>query len=482
MSPAARRAGVVGVTAVTLALAFGAAPRAARAGGLVLPEQGMRRTAMAAVVGRPDEPAAVFHNPAGLTLLGGLRLYVSFGSAFLDTSMRIRPWPRSDQFIGAPVDAAGYYPTEKPTRVFGFLPMVVATSELFTPRLVGALSFYVAGATGAAFAADGVMRYHLVDSYIIAPVFGLSLGWRALPWLSVGASINVAYLKFYQRRFVFPPDDQAAQLLGSQTELELNGSDVAPAWNAGLLLEPIPRLSLGVALTGRTDVSLEGPVAMRFGPDALIQTTLKGTQRTGLIIPWTLVAGANFDVTRYLEVGAELRYYFYRQVDTQRTEFTGLELITEAVTPKNYRDSWQVAGGLRLHRLVPRLEIMLGAHYDRTPAPASTVSVDQPTFSHAGFHSGVRYTLRDRYRLGLTLLWYRYFVPTTNDSLTDPPSNFAGSTSNSNTIVTVSMEVMLGSPWPRRRRPSAPVPVPAPVPVSAPATAPGPATGPAPQP
>jgi long-subunit fatty acid transport protein len=322
--------------------------------------------------------------------------------------------------------------------------MVVATTPLWTPRLVGALSFYAPGATGAIFDAEGITRYHVIKTYILAPLGGASLAWRALPWLSVGASLGAFYVRIYGRRLLFPADDQQAQLLGSQTELEINGSDVAPAWNFGLLAQPHRSVSLGVALTGRTDVKLAGPVHLRFGPDALIQTTLNGTQRTSLLIPWTLAAGANWDVTRHVEIGADLRYLFYRQVKSQHTQIEDLELITSLDTPKNYRDSWQVSGGVRVHdlRRVPRLDIMLGVHYDRTPAPGNTVSFDQPSFSHAGFHSGVRYTLGERYRLGLTLLHYRYLVPTVNDSLTSPPSNFTGA--GGNTIITASLEVVLG--------------------------------------
>ena len=39
-----------------------------------------------AVIGRPDEPAAVFHNPAGLVLQHGTHLYASFGLALVDTA------------------------------------------------------------------------------------------------------------------------------------------------------------------------------------------------------------------------------------------------------------------------------------------------------------------------------------------------------------------------------------------------------------
>jgi hypothetical protein len=53
------------------------------------------------------------------------------------------------------------------------------------------------------------------------------------------------------------------------------------------------------------------------------------------------------------------------------------------------------------------------------------VTLDQPTFSHIGVHTGVRYTF-GRYRLGASYLRYFYDVPTITDSVTAPPSNIKG--------------------------------------------------------
>ena len=130
----------------------------AHAGGFGIPEMGVRRTGMAAIVGRPDEPAAVFQNPAGLTMLHGTRVYASFGLAFVSTEFRLRPWQDSDRFIDDPVDADGYYPAQKPTRAMGAIPMIVATSPLWRDKLYGAFSLYVSNATGAQFRRDGRKR------------------------------------------------------------------------------------------------------------------------------------------------------------------------------------------------------------------------------------------------------------------------------------------------------------------------------------
>ena len=72
---------------------------------------------------------------------------------------------------------------------------------------------------------------------------------------------------------------------------------------------------------------------------------------------------------------------------------------------------------------------MLGTHYDRTPAPPRTVTFDQPTFSHWGLHSGVRYST-GRWRVGATYVHYWYNIPTIEDSITNPPSNIRGDGTN----------------------------------------------------
>jgi long-subunit fatty acid transport protein len=154
------------------------------------------------------------------------------------------------------------------------------------------------------------------------------------------------------------------------------------------------------------------------------------------------MAGVTVDVTPHLEVGAEARYWLYRQYKKQHTDVVGIYLVRELETIKNYNDSWQVSGGARVHDLaaIPDLELMLGTHFDRTPAPSSTLTLDQPSFKHIGIHSGARYTV-GRYRIGASYLRYFYDIPTVTDSTTTPPSNFRGH--GANHIVTVSVEARL---------------------------------------
>ena len=428
----------------------GALATSAHAGGFGIPEIGVRRTAMGSIIGRPDDPSAIYHNPAGLILQHGWQLYASFGLSLLDTELRLKPWDQSDRFLGVAPEGDGYYAAVRPSRAFGVVPMLAASAELIPDRLVVGAAIFVGNATGAAFGDSAVTRYHLIDAYVVAPQLQLAAAYQLGDAITVGAGLGVINVRVHLERDVFPvlaingtPTDISV-LSGTRPALVLDGSGWAPAWMLAVFGRPHPRVSWGATLTGKVDAELSGPLKITFSDDASAPgLSFKGEQRMHQLLPWAAMAGANVDVTPQVELGGELRYWLYRQYDEQVIELMDVPLpVTELRTPKDYHDSWEVSGGVRVHDLAaaPGLELMAGTQYDRSPAPPRTVTLDQPSFSHWGLHSGLRYQL-GRYRLGASYIHYWYDVPTITDSITGPPSNIRGS--GGNHIVTASVEVAL---------------------------------------
>ena len=419
---------IIGVC-VTASVAM---PALAHAGGFSIIEFGTRRTAMTAVIGRPDEPSALVHNPAGMSLLPGTHVYVAGGLAMINTEFNVLPWDQSQKYIDdISPGADGYYPVVKPTRAMAVLPMLAATFEVKPEKLWLGIGAFVGNATGAKFDRAAVTRYHLINGYIVAPQVSAAVAYKPRRDLTVAATLGVINFRIKGERLFYPilPDGtDVSKTIGSRAKLQLEGSGWAPVWSLSTLYQPTSKISLGAALFGRVDATLEGDVNVTYSDDAFVPgDTLEGLQRTSQIIPWTLNLGGNVDVHRNVEVGVDFRYWLYRQYKEQRTEIKGIALLRELVTVKNYNDSYQISGGVRVHDLpqVPHLELMAGTHWDQTPAPKQTVTLDQPTFSHYGIHSGVRYTL-GRYRLGASYLRYFYNIPTINDSITAPPSNIKG--------------------------------------------------------
>jgi len=422
-----------------------AAAMPARAGGFGVPEIGVRRTAMGSIIGRPDDPSAIYHNPAGLVLQHGWRIYASFGLSLLDTEFSLAPWQDSDKFLGTTPGTDGYYSAVHPTRALGVIPMLAATAELIPDKLVVGAAVYVGNATGAAFDKDAVTRYHLIDGYIVAPQAVLAAAYQVADTISIGASIGVLDLQIHGERDVFPVIDgnDVSMLTGSRPKLVLDGSGWAPTWMLAVFGHPHPRVTWGATLTGRVDATLSGPVQITYSDDAQQPgDMLVGTQTTSQMLPWAFMAGANVDVTPNVEIGGEFRYWLYRQYQRQHTDIVGIFLVRELDTMKNYRDSWEASTGLRVHDLAaaPRLDLMAGFNYDKSPAPPNTVTLDQPSFTHFGLHAGARYSL-GRYRFGASYIYYRYLIPTITDSITLPPSNVRGN--GSNNIMTLSVEATL---------------------------------------
>ena len=439
--------------ALLATLAVALSVRAADAGGFGIPEIGVRRTAMASIIGRPDDASAIYHNPAGLVLQPGWQLYASFGLSLLGTEFELSPWDRSNEFLGATAGPDGYYARVKPSRAFGVIPMIAATAEVLPGKLVVGAAIYVGNATGAAFDDGAVTRYHLINGYVVAPQAVVSGAYRVTDTLSLGASVGVINLRVHGERNIFPVlmGLDVSGVIGTHADLVLDGSGWAPTWMIGAFGQPHPKVTWGATLTGRVDATLSGPIVItcKDGASCFSLVTddagnfqLRGTQHTKQLLPWAFMAGANVDVTPNLEVGGEFRYWLYRQYDSQHTDIDDIRLLQMLDSPKHYHDSWEASGGVRVHGLAaaPQLELMAGTQYDHSPAPSETVTLDQPSFSHWGLHSGLRYRF-GRYRVGASYIRYWYAVPTITDSQTDPPSNIRGS--GGNNIFTASLEVRL---------------------------------------
>jgi long-chain fatty acid transport protein len=434
-------------------------PPSALAGGFAITDVGARETGMGAEVGRPDEPAAVYHNPAGLTLLPGVHLYISAGGALPQSTLLLRPWSGSSEFINAPVSAQGFYPAVQPTTAFSVIPMAVVSAEVIRNKLWAALSAYVPNAQGGSFDPNAVTRYQLISAYAVAGYGGLTLAYKPDRHVSIGLSGNVVYIQTALNKDLYPVlnGGDYSLLVGPNPGLALNGSSVTYGFNLGVLVRPIPTVSIGVSVISGNDDQVDGTLNLQPSKGGALTAPFTGTQETNLYIPWTLLVGANWDVLRRLEIGAELHYWFYKGFQTQTTQITwtshtGLEdlLPDSLVSQEDYSNSWRVSGGVRVHDLphLGTLEIMAGGHYDASPVPDATVSLSAPSFDSFGAHLGLRYTLKGRYRIGLTYVHYWYLERNITDSVTNPPSDFEAT--GDNNILTLALEVSFGGGYVER--------------------------------
>ncbi len=392
----------------------------ARAGGFSNLDFGIRRMGMWAVTAKPDDGTAIFHNPAGLTLLEGTNFYHSqswfisgLGFKMYDSEGTLRP----EHDI-------------EPTLSVGVIPFIAVTSDLGLEKLRLGFALYAPNAYGEAMPEDEPVRYHAIQALFVASRATLAAAYEVTDRLSIGASISLlnVYLG-YERAFRadvlanpdlrFKPYDEMKDGDGT---LEISGMAWSWAWDVGILFKPIDTLNIGVGFASGSEFTLKGPVTLTK-PDG---TKEKSTQSTYYVIPFTLRAGINWEFAPDFEIAVDVFWWHYQVLQEQRTTLsTPISGIGEFVDPKNYDNSWNWCIGM-LYRPIPQLELMVGYQEDYTPIPNQTFTIDNPSRDQRGISVGVRWQISPAVRVGVAYGRNWFDLPDVQESMGTPPSNIKG--------------------------------------------------------
>jgi long-subunit fatty acid transport protein len=406
----------------------------ARAGGFTNPDMGTRRSAMFTVVAHPDDPTAVFANPAGLTdqAVDGPQLYVSL----MGVIPRLRVKIYDQEGVLHPGDDSWYMPT----RTYGISPFLgFVTNRLPVEGLAVGAAVYFPDFMGAFLPSDAPTRYDVIDAFVVTGYATAAAAWKYEKLFSIGAGLSALYTSQRQSKVFslavnldpdkrFAPPDPTADL-----PMHLDGSAWTIAWNVGALVHLPAGVDLGVSFTSQAspdltgNVQLDQPSATPGGPTQ----TILVHQTTNLEIPWNLRAGAWWELPwhKELRLGVEFLYWRYSVAQWQTTQLDPplLGIVSSIVSALGYTDSWNYAFGVS-YLLRPDLELMAGIQTDHSPVPAGKHQLVNASTDIWGIAGGARYTFSDRLRAGLSLLhnWFADIdqnVPT-QPSLTTLPENF----------------------------------------------------------
>jgi len=416
---AAMRPPVLPVLPVLLVLLVASAVPA-RAGGFSNLDFGLRRQGMFAVVARPDDGTAIFHNPAGMVLTRGTTF--SHHQSWLVGDVRLRFY-----------DSQGVLRPDheiRPDWNLGLIPFLGAVSDLGTGRWRAGLAVYAPNVYGAALPGDEPTRYHATRVLFLGSRATAAAAWQATDWMAVGLSVSLVHVYLTAKRVLNPlvladPDARfadPAELASSDYDLAIDGQDFTWAWDAGLLLHPLPSLRLGFSFASGSDVQLAGNVRAT----APTGEVLRSRHRTAMTIPFTLSAGLNWEFAPDFELGVDVRYWHYQVLQEQRSVLdTPLLGIAEFRDPKANANSWNWCVGL-LYRVIPELDVMLGFQEDFTPTPDAAYTLDNLSRDQFGVSTGLRWRISPHWRAGLAFVHNWMELVDVQTSISTPPTNVKG--------------------------------------------------------
>jgi long-chain fatty acid transport protein len=398
----------------------------ARAGGFSNPDFGIRRLGMFAVVGKPDDVTAIFHNPAGLTLQKGTHLYHAQSWFLADLGLRL-------------YDSQGVlHPDHEvsPNWNVGAIPFLGLATDLGSEKWRVGVAAYIPNAYGASMPRDQPTRYHATRALFLAPRVTAAVAYELSRKMSIAAAINVIYVYMTltnMRNALVEADPDARflpyeQMKATDATQRLDGHAWAWAADFGVLFHPTERFHLGAAFAGGSSLPVTGTVRIT----AVDGSVEESSHRTGMVIPFTLRAGFNWEFAEDFELGMDIYYWHYQVLQEQRSVFDPplYGAISEQVAAKNYTNSWDWAVGLMYH-LNPAWELMCGFQMDFTPIPTATYTLDNPSRDQLGISLGARWQLARHWRVGAAFVRNWFNLPDVQDNVGNPPANAKGHGANS---------------------------------------------------
>jgi long-chain fatty acid transport protein len=351
--------------------------------------------------------SAIIYNPAGLAELEGLTVQLDLQLAKQNTSFtRSGGCGQAMAPCGNISDSSGWFANTISGVALNLgvispgLHGLVIAAGVHGPSAVGAHNYPDPRSfdTAVEVATGAPQRYSLISSSNIILYPGISMGWHANDWLSVGAGAELRYFHITQSQSIFgvgglggdyPDFDAIATVDAKQTAY--------PVFNGGLIVRPIPSMrTFSIGLSGRlgAPVSADGTITIETPPAAKsLNISVVGNQaHVDLRLPSEARLGAQWRNENLL-VELDGTWEGWGAVQDIRVTPENVTINSgmgsnKTVTPvapidlrKNYRGAFtgRLGGEYALANTLPgdlALSFRLGAIYETSAIPDETLQVD----------------------------------------------------------------------------------------------------------
>lgn len=340
-------------------------PGAALASGFHVDEQDARATGRAgAVVAHGGNAGAIYYNPAAIAELHGVQ--VQAGASLVRPTAEFTP-------------AGGGSTTKADPDTF-VLPQLFASwrASGLVALGIGVYSpFGLALDWPASSPGRAIIRQAELRTLFISPTWALNLSsW--VPGLSLGAGVDLVPASVRLTRDILFGTDVASVAL-SGTAFGLGG-------RAGISYRPsaLPALSLGLSYRSPVELQFRGDADFAAPPAYRGSLPPDGAVRTSVTLPQILTVGIAVTPLPAWEIEVDGNWRGWSSYDRLDLELPGGQV-------QSSRKDWKNSLTLRIgteYTFEERWAARLGAVWDQTPIPASTLDFQLPDVDRIAFSAG----------------------------------------------------------------------------------------------
>ena len=340
------------------------------AGGFALYQGSARGNALeGTLVGRGDDPSAIFFNPAGITQLPGLQ--AEAGATVFLPSLEI-----TTQF-------GGQTTTTRMVDNAWVTPNLYSTYQ-FSENVWFGLGVFSQFGLGTEFDGNWPGRYNGYEGVIQSLTFNPNIAVKLNDHFSAAVGIDVIWFDFLLKQKIdasrqFDPDVTAFDV-----DQSLKGDSFGYGFNLGLHYKPAEWMAIGLSYRSQVKVNATGD-AVFIKPAGVpgLENLFNNTEVNGSIrLPDMLFTGIMFKPVDRLSIEFDAvltRWNTFDQLSFTyaKDPFSGTGNPFTVTSPRNWHDAWRYALGVE-YRALDWLDLRASYVYDETPDPAEFINYLTP--------------------------------------------------------------------------------------------------------
>lgn len=374
-------------------LASLAIPQSSHAAGFQINEHAAAATGRGgAVVATINDASSVFYNPAGLTGTRGTQLSLGV-TGILPTAIYVGPGLASTVPEGAMGDVR-----QEGVSEWVPLPNFYASRALSDKAFVG-MGVYAPYGLGIAwknpeeFVGRTVLHEQSLRTVFITP---LAIALKLSDMVSVGVKVSLVPASVYLKRTIGATDNGQVlfpkSTFGEEGTAELSANAFGVGFGLGGQFEPYKNVKLGLSYRSAVTLDFSGQVDFKLPDSAPVSIQAEfpdGDIRGLLTLPHSFAAGLAWEQGAFsVEAGVNLT--LWQSYEELKIDFLSGKPADSTVSRRDWEPAmtYRLGGSYDLGTLVEGLKLRLGAVYDETPVPDSTIDLTLPDADRLIFTGG----------------------------------------------------------------------------------------------
>ena len=246
-------------------------------------------------------------------------------------------------------------------------------------------------------------RYYVTEAELMTFGVNPGIGYRVNDWLSVGGGVSLLSASLDQKAAInnAAVPGQAGLADGS---MELEDSDTAYGFNAGVLMEASEDTRFGITYRSKVELEFEDVLDLKnVGP--VLQGLLNLSGLSGrkvdldMTLPQTLMFGGYHQLNEEWALVGSLAWQDWSDFGKQELSLSGSG-ASSFTKDLDYEDTWHVALGAQ-YRFAPEWLWSFGAAYDTSPIDGSDQRTpDLPLDRQIRLGTGIQYDINEDITVG----------------------------------------------------------------------------------